>query len=200
MSDPKQLARLLHEIADLLPEYSQLNRDLLGLHGIGYDLTGIHAHTGSPLENAYITCEQRAGVLDQLAEVAADWGHREGDGEPAAWMAHHIGRVVLQRGVIADEHADIIRRVHGTLNRLILKPATDEPTPDELRNRLILDVKYAGRDHLVTRAQAALILDVDAHIIRRWIHRGRLQETSGKVSLKEAINLKEKTRANPPLA
>lgn len=191
MNDPQSqieaIKTRLIDIAQLLPDFDTQTRDLLGLHGVSYDLTGVMSGCGeSHVENSYCQYEANVGILDQLAKIATEWGWN-GDGEPVAWMSLNIERVEKEHGIISDEHAEIINRAHVTITR-IANPAHEKVrTSEETRVLLIMHARL-GNDVWVTRKQLATLTSLTRKQIRDKIHRGTLSPNlKGMFNLRDAL-------------
>lgn len=197
MNDPQSqieaIKTRLIDIAQLLPDFDTQTRDLLGLHGVSYDLTGVMSGCGeSHVENSYCQYEANVGILDQLAKIATEWGWN-GDGEPVAWMSLNIERVEKEHGIISDEHAEIINRAHVTITR-IANPAHEKVrTSEETRALLIMHARL-GHDIWVTTKQATTITGTPATTIRVMKHRGQLTTNNdGHINLRQLIANQTKT-------
>lgn len=177
----------LIDIAQLLPEFDTRTRDLLGLHGVSYDLTGVMSGCGdSHVEDSYCQYETNVGILDQLATIAIEWGW-SGDGEPVAWMSLNIERAWKERGIICAEHVEIINRAHATMTRIVNPNHEKVRASEETRALLIMHARL-GNDVWVTRDQLAILTLLTRKQIRDKIHRGTLSPNpKGLFNLRDAL-------------
>lgn len=186
-SQIEALKTRLIDIVQLLPDFDTRTRDLLGLHGVSYDLTGVMSGCGdSRVEDSYCQYETNMGVLDQLAKIATEWGWC-GEGEPVAWMSLNIERAWKEHGSICDEHAEIINRAHSTMTRIANPVREKVRTSEETRALLIMHARL-GNDVWVTRNQLAKLTLLTRKQIRDKIHRGTLSPNpKGLFNLRDAL-------------
>lgn len=178
----------LIDIVQLLPDFDTRTRDLLGLHGISYDLTGVMSGCGdSRVEDSYCQYETNVGILDQLATIATEWGW-SGEGEPVAWMSLNIERAWKERGIICAEHAEIINRAHATMTRIANPVREKVRTSEETRALLIMHARL-GNDIWLPLTQAAELTGQQGSTLRVRKHRGELNTNKqGYINLRQVLD------------